>query len=44
MSAAAKIFITIVLLILVFIPGIGEIVALPALAALGYIWGFSPTK
>jgi hypothetical protein len=28
---------------MLFIPGLGELLALPVLAALGYIWGFAPT-
>lgn len=44
MSASAKIFMTVVLVGMLFIPYLGEILALPVLAALGYIWGFAPTK
>lgn len=43
MSAIAKFFLTIVLVGMLFIPGLGELLALPVLAALGYIWGFAPT-
>jgi len=43
MSSMAKIFLTIVLVLMLLIPGLGEILALPVLAALGYIWGFAPT-
>lgn len=43
MSATAKVFITLVLAGLLLIPGLGELLALPVLAALGYIWGFAPT-
>jgi hypothetical protein len=43
MSGFAKFFLTIVVIGLLFIPGLGELLALPALAALGYIWGFAPT-
>lgn len=44
MSATAKILITVVLLAMAVIPGIDEVIALPVIAALGYIWGFAPTK
>lgn len=44
MSTSAKIFMTVVLVGMLFIPYLGEILALPVLAALGYIWGFAPTK
>jgi hypothetical protein len=43
MSTAAKVFLTFVLVAMLLIPGLGELLALPVLAALGYIWGFSPT-
>jgi hypothetical protein len=44
MSTTAKVFMTFVLGSTLWIPGIGEILALPVLAALGYIWGFAPTQ
>ena len=43
MSAIAKVFLTFVLIGMLLIPGLGEVLALPVLAALGYIWGFAPT-
>ncbi len=43
MSGTAKVFLTFVLIGTLFIPGLGELLALPVLAALGYIWGFAPT-
>jgi hypothetical protein len=43
MSSFAKLFVTVVVIGMLFIPGLGELLALPALAALGYIWGFAPT-
>ena len=43
MSTAAKFFLTLVLVGMLFIPGLGELLALPVLAALGYLWGFAPT-
>jgi hypothetical protein len=43
MSSFAKIFLTAVLVGMLLIPGLGELLALPVLAALGYIWGFAPT-
>ena len=43
MSSTAKVFVTLVLLGMLLIPGLGELLALPVLAALGYIWGFAPT-
>jgi len=43
MSSATKVFVTVVLVGMCFIPGLGELLALPVLAALGYIWGFAPT-
>ena len=43
MSATAKIFLTFVLIGMLFIPGLGELLALPVLASLGYIWGFAKT-
>jgi hypothetical protein len=42
-SSTAKVFLTFVLVGMLFIPGLGEVLALPVLAALGYIWGFAPT-
>jgi len=42
-SATAKTFLTLILVGMLFIPGLGELLALPVLAALGYIWGFAPT-
>jgi hypothetical protein len=42
-STTAKTFLTFVLVGMLFIPGLGELLALPVLAALGYIWGFAPT-
>jgi hypothetical protein len=42
MSGTAKTFITLVLVGMLFIPGLGELLALPVFAALGYIWGFAP--
>ena len=47
MSATAKIFITVILVGMLFVPPVSlldEILALPVVAALGYIWGFAPTK
>ena len=44
MSGFSKIFLTFVLLGMLLIPGLGELLAIPVLAALGYIWGFTPTK
>lgn len=44
MSSTAKVFVTLILVGTLFIPGLGELLALPVLAALGYIWGFAPTK
>lgn len=44
MSSGAKFFLTAVLVGMLFIPGLGELLALPVLAALGYIWGFAPTE
>ena len=43
MSSIAKIFLTVVLVGTLFIPALGELLALPVLASLGYIWGFAPT-
>ena len=43
MTVTAKVFLTLVLVGMVFIPGLGELLGLPVLAALGYIWGFAPT-
>jgi len=43
MSSIAKIFLTVVLVGMLFIPGLGELLALPVLASLGYVWGFAPT-
>jgi hypothetical protein len=43
MSFMAKLLLTGVLAAMIFIPGLDAIVALPALAALGYVWGFAPT-
>ena len=43
MSTTSKLFLTAVLVGMLFIPGLGELLALPVLAALGYIWGFAPT-
>jgi hypothetical protein len=47
MTTTAKVFITAILVGMLFIPPMSlldEITALPILAALGYIWGFAPTK
>jgi hypothetical protein len=44
MSSTAKVFVTLILAGLLLVPYLGEILALPVLAALGYIWGFAPTK
>jgi hypothetical protein len=43
MSSITKLFLTAVIVGCYFIPGIGELLAIPGLAALGYIWGFAPT-
>jgi hypothetical protein len=43
MSSTAKVFLTLILVGMLFIPGLGELLALPVLAALGFIWGFAPT-
>ena len=43
MSIAAKVFVTAVLVGMLLIPGLGEILAIPVLAALGYVWGFAKT-
>jgi len=43
MSATAKVFLTVVLVGMLLIPGLGEVLALPVLASIGYIWGFAPT-
>ena len=43
MSIFSKVFVTGILLALFFIPGIDLALALPVIAALGYIWGFAPT-
>jgi len=43
MTSTAKTFLTLVLVGMLFIPGLGELLAVPVLAALGYIWGFAPT-
>jgi hypothetical protein len=44
MTTTAKVFVTLILVGLVLVPFLGETLALPVLAALGYIWGFAPTK
>ena len=44
MSVIAKFVTTAILLAIVFIPGVDVVLALPVIAALGYIWGFAPTK
>lgn len=47
MSGTAKVFLTVVLVGILFVPplsALDEILALPVLAALSYIWGFAPTK
>lgn len=44
MTTTAKVFLTLILAGMLLIPGLGEILALPVLAALGYVWGFAPTK
>ena len=44
MTTPAKVFLTLILAGMLLIPGLGEILALPVLAALGYVWGFAPTK
>ncbi|HEX3626699.1 MAG TPA: hypothetical protein VH280_14900 [Verrucomicrobiae bacterium] len=44
MSKTGKLFMTGILLVLLFIPIANELLALPVLAALGYIWGFAATK
>jgi hypothetical protein len=43
MSTGTKLFLTVVLVGMLLIPALGELLALPVLAALGYIWGFAPT-
>lgn len=43
MSLMAKAILTLILAAMIFVPGLDAIVALPALAALGYVWGFAPT-
>jgi hypothetical protein len=43
MSLLAKIVLTGILALMIFVPGLDAVVALPALAALGYVWGFAPT-
>ncbi|MGH8023182.1 MAG: hypothetical protein ACRED1_06355 [Limisphaerales bacterium] len=39
-----KLFLTAILLAIVFIPGVDAYLAVPVVAALGYVWGFAPTK
>jgi len=43
MSLFSKWLLTFVLVGMLLIPGLGELLALPVLAALGYLWGFAPT-
>lgn len=43
MSTMIKFVLTGVLLALLLIPGIDITLAIPVIAALGYIWGFAPT-
>ncbi|HXC34269.1 MAG TPA: hypothetical protein VNV43_00225 [Candidatus Acidoferrales bacterium] len=43
MSLFSKIALTGILAAMIFIPGLDAVIALPALAALGYVWGFAPT-
>ena len=44
MSTTSKVFLTFILAGMLLIPGLGELLALPVLAALGYIWGFAGSK
>jgi hypothetical protein len=44
MSTTAKVFMTIVLVGTLFIPAVGELLAIPVVTALGYIWTFAPTS
>jgi hypothetical protein len=43
-SGTAKVFLTVALLGTLLVPGVGDLMALPVLATLGYIWGFAPTE
>lgn len=44
MSITLKFILTAILIGMLLIPGLGELLALPVLASLGYLWGFAPTK
>jgi len=43
MSVIAKFLLTLVLVAVLLIPGVGELAALPVIAMLGVLWGIAPT-
>ena len=44
MNIATKLFVTALLVGLMLVPVIGELLAVPALAMIGTLWGVIPTK